>query len=58
MVGKLHARIDKDKDGRCRFVKMGRLGSTKINDQSVDAKVLRDGDVIEVGKTMLIFRLE
>jgi len=58
MVGKVHARIDRDKDGRCRFVKMGRLGSTKINDQSVDAKILRDGDVIEVGKTMLIFRLE
>jgi hypothetical protein len=58
MVAKVHARIDKDREGRCRFVKMGRLGTTKINDQSVDTKPLRNGDVIEIGKTKFIFRIE
>ena len=58
MIAKVHARIDKDKEGRCRFVKMGRMGTTKINNQSVDTKPLRNGDVIEVGKTKYIFRIE
>jgi pSer/pThr/pTyr-binding forkhead associated (FHA) protein len=58
MVAKVHARIDKDKDGRCRFVKMGRLGATRVNNQSVDMKPLRNGDVIEIGKTKFIFRIE
>ncbi|HEY7676456.1 MAG TPA: FHA domain-containing protein [Candidatus Methylomirabilis sp.] len=58
MIAKVHARIDKDKEGRCRFVRMGRLGATKINDQSVETKPLRNGDVIEIGKSKFIFRVE
>lgn len=58
MIAKLHARIDKDKESRCRFVKMGRMGFTRINNQNVDMKPLRDGDVIEIGKSKFIFRLE
>ena len=57
MIAKQHVRIDRDKDGRCRFVKMGRLGFTRINNQAVDTKPLRDGDVIEIGRTKFIFRL-
>jgi len=58
MLAKQHARIDKDKEGRCRFVKMGRLGSTKVNQQKVDTKILRDNDVIEIGNSKFIFRVE
>ncbi len=58
MIGKIHARIDRDKEGRCRFVKMGRLASTKINNQKMETKVLRDNDVIEIGNTKFIFRSE
>jgi hypothetical protein len=58
MIGKIHARIDRDKEGRCRLVKMGRLGATKVNSQKVETKLLRDNDVIEIGSTKFIFRTE
>jgi pSer/pThr/pTyr-binding forkhead associated (FHA) protein len=53
-----HAKIFKQPDGAYRIVSVGSLFKpTKVNGSPVKEKILRDGDVIKIGKHEMIFTL-
>lgn len=53
-----HAKIFKQPDGAYRIVSMGSFFKpTKVNGSPVKEKILRDGDVIKIGKHEMIFTL-
>lgn len=57
LVGKLHARIVREKEGSYRLIHLAKMASTRVNEAKVDQHLLQDGDVIEIGKQKFIFRL-
>jgi len=53
-----HAKILKRTDGAHRIVSMGSfIRPTKVNGTTVKEKVLRDGDIIKIGKHEMIFAI-
>ncbi|MGE5443647.1 MAG: FHA domain-containing protein [Ignavibacteriales bacterium] len=53
-----HAKIFKQPDGAYRIISMGSFfRPTKVNGSPVKEKILKDGDVIKIGKHEMIFTL-
>jgi len=54
MVSGIQAKVVKENDGYY-FVNLGKSGKTRINGEPVDRSVLKNGDLITVGKTTFKF---
>nr|NIT13577.1 FHA domain-containing protein [Candidatus Dadabacteria bacterium] len=55
-INEHHAIIQKQKDGTYKLVNMGSfLKPTKINGTVVKEKILRKGDVIQIGNNRIVF---
>lgn len=56
-VSRFHAQIDIDQDA-VRLFDMDSLNGTRVNGRRVRIARLRDGDIIEIGLTILLVRLK
>jgi pSer/pThr/pTyr-binding forkhead associated (FHA) protein len=54
LVAGIQAKVVKENDGYY-FVNLGKSGKTKINGETVDRSVLKNGDLVSVGKTTFKF---
>ena len=56
-VGGIHARINRDPDGRYQVEHVAGLSSLKVNDRKVERAQLEDGDELAIGSRRFRFRL-
>ena len=57
MVSKVHARLERERDGRWTVYDVGSTNGVKVNGQRIDGnRVLRGDDQLTVGATTLVFR--
>jgi pSer/pThr/pTyr-binding forkhead associated (FHA) protein len=57
-VSRLHAIVTREKRGTYRLRDQDSVNGTYVNEQRIFEHVLEDGDAIQVGLTVLAFRLE
>ena len=57
-VSRVHAVVTREKKGTYRLCDQDSVNGTYVNDQRISEHVLEDGDAIQVGLTVLTFRLE
>lgn len=57
-VGKVHARIVREREGQFKLIHVAGMAGTKVNGEKISEHVLKHGDEIEIGKQKLLFRLE
>ena len=53
-ISRAHAEL-RDRDGQWILVDLGSSNGTKVNDRPIDHYPLRDGDRIEIGRTVIVF---
>ncbi|UCD16438.1 MAG: FHA domain-containing protein [Candidatus Zixiibacteriota bacterium] len=51
MLSGIQAKIVKEND-QCAIVNLGRKGKTKLNGEEIDKHLLKNGDIIQVGKSV------
>lgn len=54
-VSRHHARIDVADDKSLRLIDLGSSNGTFINSRKIESQVLRSGDRVQVGRTLMIF---
>jgi pSer/pThr/pTyr-binding forkhead associated (FHA) protein len=57
-LGKVHAKIVREKEGQFKIVHESGMGGTKVNGEKISEHTLKHGDEIEIGSNKLLFRLE
>jgi hypothetical protein len=57
-VSRVHAVVTREKKGTYRLRDQDSVNGTYVNEQRISEHVLEDGDAIQVGLTVLAFRLE
>jgi pSer/pThr/pTyr-binding forkhead associated (FHA) protein len=53
-VSRKHAEVRRDGEG-CRIVDLGSANGTYLNGQPVEAALLRSGDQVRLGQTVILF---
>lgn len=56
-ISRAHAEL-RDRDGQWIVVDLGSSNGTKVNDRPIEQHPLRDGDRIQLGRTVIVFAAE
>ncbi|MFQ5733634.1 MAG: protein kinase [Planctomycetaceae bacterium] len=57
-ISRVHCRLDWDDEGRPMLVDLGSTGGTVLNGGRIKESAIRNGDRIEIGESVLVFRRE